>query len=50
MTVDLLNPQSSNISLGAVSRSLVADKISTEKAIGKIYNNIAVDKNKLMKP
>lgn len=47
MTVDLLNPQSSNISLGAVSRSFVADKINTEKAIGKIYNNIAVDKKQV---
>ena len=33
--------------MGAVSRSFVADKISTEKAIGKIYNNIAVDKKQV---
>ena len=44
LTIDLLAPESSQITVGATRRSFVANSINTDKAIGSIYNDISNDK------
>lgn len=44
LTIDLLAPESSQLTVGATRRSFVANSINTDKAIGSIYNDISSDK------
>lgn len=41
LTIDLLAPESNQITLGATSRSFVADKIDTDKTIININNSVS---------
>lgn len=41
LTIDLLAPESNQITLGATSRSFVADKINTDKTIININNSVS---------
>lgn len=44
LTIDLLAPESSQLTVGATHKSFVANSINTDKAIGSIYNNISNEK------
>ena len=44
LSIDLLNPQSSNISLGSTKKSFTTDSINTNKTIGIVQNNLSHEK------